>query len=98
MEISVKRQGGYAGLTEQVLSVDTAQLPKAIAQQLEQAVRGSGLFQLAGQHVGGVGADMFRYEIVVREGNQEDRVTFTDDGSPSTEPLRRLVQVLQQRG
>jgi hypothetical protein len=98
MEISVKRIGGFAGLTEQVAAVHTAQLGAA-AQQVEQMVQSIGFFDLPATISGGtIGADLFHYEITVSEGDRQHTVTFTDDDSPETAPLRRLVDTLTQTG
>ncbi len=46
MKISVTRTGGFAGVTDEVGSVDTAQLDDAARQKLEQAVRRMKFFEL----------------------------------------------------
>lgn len=95
MEISVTRSGGFAGLTKEVGSVNTTRLKAATAQQLEQMVRGVGFFDLpATASGGGLGADMFRYEITVTQSNRHHTVAFYDDGSPETAPLRKLVDAV----
>ena len=96
MRISVKRIGGYAGVSEEVASADTAILDPARAQQLEQTVRACRFFDLP-PHVPGatVGADLFRYEITVTEGDRRHTVTFDEDG-PEIVPLRDLVAALTQ--
>jgi len=97
MKVSVKRVGGFAGLTEEVATVDTAQLDAAAAQQVEQIIQSVGFFDLPAAISGGtIGADLFQYEITVREGDRQHTVTFTDDESPETAPLRRLVETLTQ--
>ena len=97
MKVSVKRIGGFAGLSEEVASVDTAQLDAAAVQQVEQTIESVGFFDLPATISGGtVGADLFHYEITVSEGDRQHTVTFTDDDSPETAPLRRLVETLTQ--
>jgi hypothetical protein len=99
MQVSVKRSGGYAGLTEQLASVDTARMGQDQRQRVEQLLRTSGLFDRpAGAPRGAVGADLFHYEITVRDGEREHTLVFSDDGGPETAPLRQLVQTLTQIG
>ena len=97
MQVSVKRSGGFAGLTEEVAAVETAQLDAAAAQQVEQLIQSVGFFDLPATISGGtIGADLFHYEITVSEGDRQHTVTFTDDESPEIAPLRRLVETLTQ--
>jgi|RhiMetdeSRZDD1v2_1073273.scaffolds.fasta_scaffold69582_5 Emfourin len=97
MKVSVKRVGGFAGLTEEVAAVDTAQLDAAAAQQVEQIIQSVGFFDLPAAIAGDtIGADLFQYEITVSEGDRQHTVTFMDDESPETAPLRRLVETLTQ--
>jgi hypothetical protein len=97
MKVSVKRSGGYAGLTEEVAAIETAQLDAAAAQQVEQIIQSVGFFDLpATISDGTIGADLFSYEITVSEGDRQHTVTFTDDESPETAPLRRLVETLTE--
>jgi hypothetical protein len=97
MQVSVKRSGGFAGLTEEVAAVETAQLDAAAAQQVEQLIQSVGFFDLPATISGGtIGADLFRYEITVSEGDRQHTVTFTDDESSEIAPLRRLVETLTQ--
>jgi hypothetical protein len=97
MQVSVKRSGGFAGLTEEVAAVETAQLDAAAAQQVEQLIQSVGFFDMPATISGGtIGADLYRYEITVSEGDRQHTVTFTDDESPEIAPLRRLVETLTQ--
>jgi len=97
MQISVKRTGGFAGLSENVATVNTAKLNAAAAQQVEQMIQGISFFDLPAAVSGGtIGADLFHYEITVTEGGRQKTVAFDDDHSPETAPLRRLVDSLMQ--
>ena len=96
MNISVKRIGGFAGLSEDVAVVNTAELEAAKAQQVEQMVQSIGLFDLPATIAGGtIGADLFYYEITVTEGGRQHTVTFVDDDSPETAALHKLVDSLK---
>ena len=95
MKISVKRTGGYAGLSEDVASINTETLGAALAQQVEQMAREVRFFDLPAFVSGGtIGADLFQYEITVTEADRRHMVVFVDDESPETAPLRRLVDAL----
>ncbi len=97
MNISVKRSGGFAGLTENIADLDTTQLDTARAQQVEQLVQSLGFFNLpVTVSGGGIGADLFHYEITVTQGDRQHTVAFDDDDSPVTAPLRRFVESLIQ--
>lgn len=97
MNISVKRSGGFAGLTENIADLDTTQLDTATAQQVEQLVQSLGFFNLpVTVSGGGIGADFFHYEITITQDDRQHTVAFDDDDSPVTAPLRRLVETLIQ--
>jgi hypothetical protein len=99
MQISVKRSGGYAGQTEQVAFVDTARLGNEAAQQIKQLLRESGFYGFtADESLGGIGADLFRFEITVRNGGKEHTIAFHDDGGPELSSLRHLIHTLTQMG
>ncbi|MBI1879110.1 MAG: hypothetical protein HYR94_12970 [Chloroflexi bacterium] len=96
MNISVKRTGGFAGITEE-RTINTAQLDAATTQQLRQMVQRINFFNLpVTVSGGGVGADLFHYEITIVEGKQRHTVAFDDDGSPETTPLRQFAESILQ--
>jgi len=96
MKITVTRSGGFAGIVEDLLTVDTEELDESVAEEVQQLVSKAGLFSLP-DFVSGeaVGADYQRYEIEAAEGEVRHRVQFQDDESPETAPLRRLVDDLR---
>jgi hypothetical protein len=97
MKVSVKRSGGFAGLTEKIADLETTQLDKAAGQQVEQLVQSLGFFNLpATISGGGIGADSFHYEITVIQSGRQHTIAFDDDDSPVTAPLRRFVEALVQ--
>ncbi len=95
MTVSVKRSGGFAGLTETLAVVNTADCDAARRRQIEQLVERIGFFQLPA-HVSSeaIGADLFRYEIEVNDEDRRHTVAFDDVESPETAPLRGLVDAL----
>jgi len=96
MNISIKRSGGFAGVTEDLGTTNTAQLDAALAQQVEQIVQNLDFFNLPAIISSGIGADLMRYEVTVEEGNRQHTVIFEDDGDPETASLRQLVESLIQ--
>ena len=97
MNISVKRSGGFAGLTENLADLDTKQIDTAAAQRVEQLVQSLEFFNLpATISGGGIGADFFHYEITVIQNDRQHTIAFDDDDSPVTAPLRRFVETLSQ--
>lgn len=96
MQISVRRSGGFAGITE-AKTIDTARLDASAARQVEQLVRDVDFFALpvdASQN--GVGADLFQNEITVHDGSRQHTIRFNDTGQPETAALRRLVDTTLQ--
>ena len=98
MEITVKRRGGFAGLTEDIAAINTARLETPVAQRVEHMLQSSGFFDLPATVFGGtVGADLRVYEITVTAGNGQHTVMFpADESNPTTASLHQLVQTLRQ--
>ena len=94
MKVTVKRSGGYAGISDS-FNVDTEKIDGAARQQIEQMVQSIGFFSFPAD-AAGVGADLMRYEITVDDGHRQHTLAFSDDGSPQTEPLKRLVEKLSE--
>lgn len=97
MRISVKRTGGFAGLSEQIADLDTDSLDPPRAREIERLVNEAGFFALPAQVPGGeVGADIMIYEITVTAGRRQHTVAFVGDDRPEITPLRRLVEALRR--
>jgi len=98
MEITVKRRGGFAGLTEDITAINTAHLEAAVAQRVEHRLQSIGFFNLPATVFGGtVGADLRVYEITATTDHGQHTVTFpADESNPTTAPLHQLVQTLRQ--
>ena len=95
MHITVQRGGGFAGLTEQIGSLDTAALDPGTGQPIERLIHDLAFFDLPARVSGGaVGADMYVYEVIVNEDGRQHAVVFPDDNSPETAALRHLVDVV----
>jgi hypothetical protein len=84
-------------LTENIADVETTQLDSAASDQVERLVQALGFFDLpATVHGDEVGADFFRYEVTINDGARAHTVSFNDDETPATLPLRALVAALSQ--
>jgi emfourin len=91
MRIDVRRSGGFAGIDEEVGSVDTASLAPDTRDELERLVAESDFFALPAAVEGEVGADQYRYEVTVDDGGRAHTVTFVGDEGPQVAALRRIV-------
>lgn len=97
MLITVKRTGGFAGLSEEVARVDTARLSQHAAQQVQQAVQRLGFFELpTAVAPEALGADLLQYQISIEDGGREHRVSFYQDEAPGTEPLLKFIDLLAE--
>ena len=95
MIIKVSRSGGYAGLSEEVLSLDTSRLDDAKARRAEQLLDGADFFGLPADAAGPEGMDTFRYEMSVGDGARGHTVSFSE-GNPKAAPLLQLVEDLKR--
>ena len=90
MTLRIKRTGGYAGIEENLASIDVSSLPEPAANQIRQQV--TQLSALTAQRPERVGADQFRYEIEIAEpGSTARTINVIDEGNPD-EPALKLVQ------
>ena len=92
MKISVTRSGGFAGPTEDLGAIDTAQLSAGVGEDLRRMIeRGGKSSPTSEKSEAAVGADMFRYEITMIDGPKRQTMTFVDDGSPANAALHALI-------
>jgi hypothetical protein len=96
--ISLHRHGGLAAVPglELKVSVDTADLPKDQAQELEKAVRAAALGDLSPVQEPARGGDRRIYELAVQDGTQLQSVTLTDP--IRQQPLLDLIKLLTSTG
>jgi hypothetical protein len=91
MEITVRRTGGFAGLTR-TARVQTNALDPSDADQLHALVREADLPKVASEKPSG--ADRFQYEIHVDDGGSKQRAVVQEGAMP--EPVRKLVDRVQE--
>jgi hypothetical protein len=93
MKVSIKRGGGFAGISEEIASLDTATLNQAAASEVENLVRSANFFDLPSSPPGQrVGADFLKYEVTVTDAGRQHTLIFNDDGAPTTARLREFVE------
>jgi hypothetical protein len=95
MKIVIQRSGGYAGISETLHDVDTADLDPASAAELENLALGAEAAAAAAQSVG---ADFLKYEVTLSDDHGSRSWTVVDDDSPALDPFRRLLHSLSGRG
>jgi emfourin len=93
MRISVRRSGGFAGIEEQLGSVDTAELDASARERLERLVDEADFFAAPAVVEGDLGADQFRYEITVEEGGRSHTVTYVGEGGRAAD-MKRLAEAV----
>jgi hypothetical protein len=88
MRIEVRQQGGFAGLRPPPLVVDTAELDRQTAGELERLAK----TLPAGNEQPRRGADLMRYDVQI-----DDRsTTFFEPDVPA--PVRRLLALARDTG
>lgn len=95
MKILVKKIGGFAGIVETIIDIDTTQLPVNSTKRIEQLVRKIGFFNLpnvVAQET--IGADMFRYEVTITDNTQHHTVNFGEHRNPQNALLWKLINTL----
>jgi hypothetical protein len=93
----VRRSGGFAGIEEQLGSVDTAALEPGARERLDRLIREADFFALPATVEGDVGADQFRYEVTVDDGGRRHTVMFVGE-SGSAAVLKELVDAVAAAG
>jgi hypothetical protein len=97
MLISLHRHGGLAAIPglELKVAVNTADLPKAEAQELERAVQNAAIGDLPSTAEPARGGDRRIYELTVQDGTWSRSVTLTD---PIQQPaVLELIKLLASR-
>jgi hypothetical protein len=95
MIINVRRSGGYAGLSEEVLSLDTGRLDDSKARRVEQLLADADFFNLPADAAEEAGMDTFRYEMNASDDGRRHTVSFSE-GNPKAAPLLELVENLKR--
>jgi hypothetical protein len=97
VEIRISRSGGFAGVVEELASVDTGGLDTRLAATLESRLDEVKFFDLPSElPTQAVGADYFTYSITVSGDRGSHTVSFLDDGTgkPGVGPVGEIVDLV----
>jgi hypothetical protein len=89
MRVSLKRSGGFAGVSMQT-TVDTATLPPAEAAQLQNLVAAADFFRLPETIASRGQPDRFQYQLAIEENGRQHTVTVGESAMPG--PLNPLIE------
>ena len=95
MIIKISRSGGFAGIEEELGTINTGILQEEAAARAENSVAElMHVLDETGAYPP-VGADMFRYEIgITDEEGRHQKLTLVDEGDPESPSMRALYQLL----
>jgi hypothetical protein len=95
MQISIMKNGGFAGISERLSSVDTKSLDADLERSVSELIRGMDFFSLP-ERVGAetIGADLFWYEVTITDGTLTRSVAFGEEKTPENAPLHALLRAL----
>jgi hypothetical protein len=92
VKVELRRSGGFAGIEQAPVQVDTDLLPAADREALEARVRGA----LAEGAPEVIGADLPSVALEVVDGDRTHTLEWADDGGPETEGLRELADHIER--
>jgi hypothetical protein len=97
MRISVRRTGGYTGMIEDLINIDTTHLPTSSARRIEEIIEELEFFKLPSVVTGRkFRIDFSLYGITITENYRQHAVSFSDDGTKETARLKNLIDTLKQ--
>jgi emfourin len=88
MQVTIRRQGGFAGTTEIVAEKNFDLVPPTKAAELRATL--DQIKRLA-EHHRPVGADFLRYELSIDDSGSRLALSVADDGSDSSRHLVELI-------
>jgi hypothetical protein len=95
--INIKRQGGFAGIEQHLVSVETKDLPQGAAEQLLEHL--GKLTDLVAQAPPPTGADQFQYKVGISEAGVTPRtLTVVDTGDAGNPAMKHLSAILDLAG
>jgi hypothetical protein len=96
--VRVRRVGGFAGIEEELVTLNTNSCNAQQSADIEECVAELSRIKAAEEDPGPIGADMLQYEVDVHEEDGSIReIVIIDDGNPDRPSLqcaRRLLQAL----
>jgi hypothetical protein len=95
MNLGVRRYGGFAGLDETLVDIETSRLSETDRARIEGKIRELDFFSLPTSGADeAVGADLVYTEVTVRDGAKSHTVRYSDDNAGSSQALMRFVDRL----
>ena len=95
MNLKVRRFGGFAGLDETLVHIETARLCETDRASIEGEIRELDFFSLP---ISGaddaVGADLVHTEVTVQDGTTSHTVRYSDEHAGSSQALRAFIDRL----
>jgi hypothetical protein len=92
VRLTLKQSGGYAGIVQEPVRVDSDRLEPDARERLHALVND------AGEAPETIGADLPRYELTIEDGEDTRTVVWHDDGGPGAAGLRALAEEVQRAG
>jgi hypothetical protein len=95
MHLKVRRFGGFAGLDETLVDIDTARLGETERASIEGEIRELDFFSLSTSGADdAVGADLVHTEVTVQDGARSHTVRYSDEHAGSSQALRAFIDRL----
>jgi hypothetical protein len=95
MNLKVRRFGGFAGLDETLVDIDTARLGETERASIEGEIRELDFFSLSTSGADdAVGADLVHTEVTVQDGARSHTVRYSDEHAGSSQALRAFIDRL----
>ncbi|MBI3820858.1 MAG: hypothetical protein HY286_19375 [Planctomycetes bacterium] len=92
MKLSIARSGGFAGIREPLLELDTLTLKPAAAAKIAQTWQSLRARIQASSGKPSIGADFLKYEIVVSDEHGRELMEVVDDGGAVAAELLLFIQ------
>jgi hypothetical protein len=95
MNLKVRRFGGFAGLDETLVDIETTQLSETDRASIEGEIRKLDFFSLPiSSAEEAVGADLVYMEVTVQDGAKSHTVRYSDETAGASQTLGRFVDRL----
>jgi hypothetical protein len=92
MNLRVRRFGGFAGLDETLVDIETTRLSETDRARIEREIRELDFFSLPRFGADeAVGADLVYTELTIRDGAKSHTVRYSDENAGASQALGRFV-------
>jgi hypothetical protein len=95
MNLRVRRFGGYAGLDDTLVDIETTRLSDTDRTRIESEILDLDFFSLPSSGADeAVGADLVYTEVTVRDGEKSHTIRYSDENAEALQALKRFVDQL----